>query len=171
MRAARNVVLGLALVAVGCSEPAGPVPGLETLGILQVVEYQGGLLLGPDPTVLWSVPPGTGVLAPPRVLIAPDTVAAGVPFDVEVTTIGMSGCWSGAGMWARPVEGGFDLIPTDVHSGANFCTEIALYIGHHARIAIDTPGEYTLRVKGRRLRQGDSQWEEPVSAQRTIVVQ
>src|SRR5690606_6709012 len=92
-------------------------------------------------------------------------------FDVEVTTIGMSGCWSGAGMWARPVEGGFDLIPTDVHSGANYCTEIALYIGHHARITIDTPGEYTLRVKGRRLRQGDSQWKEPVSAQRTIVVQ
>jgi len=169
MRAARNVVLGMALVTVACSEAAGPVPGLETLGILQVVEYQGGLLVGPDETVHWSVPPGIGVLAPPRVLVAPDSVTAGVPFDVRVTTIGMSGCWSGAGLWARPVEGGFDLIPTDVHSGASFCTEIALYIGHDARITIDTPGEYTLRVKGRRLRQGDAEWEEPVSAQRTIV--
>jgi hypothetical protein len=171
MRAARVGLLGVALlVPAGCSEPVGPVPGLETLGVLQVVEYQGTLLVGADESVDWSVPPGTGVLAPPRVLIAPDTVDAGIPFDVTVTTIGMSGCWSAAGMWPRVVDGGFDLIPTDVHSGAQFCTEMALYLEHDARIRIATPGEYTLRVKGRRLRHGDAVWEEPVSAERTIVV-
>ncbi len=171
MRAARNTILGAVLLtSVGCSEPAGPVPGLEELGVLQVVEYGGPLLVGVDESVYWSVPPDTGVLVPPRVLVAPDSVTAGVPFDVQVTTIGMSGCWSAAGLWPRPVQGGLDLIPTDVHSGANFCTEMALYLEHDARITIATPGEYTLRVKGRRLRQGDAAWEEPVSAERTIVV-
>ena len=171
MRAARAGTVGVALLMLaGCSEPVGPVPGLETLGILQLVEYQGTLLVGGDESVDWSVPPGSGVLAPPRVLVAPDTVDAGEAFEVKVTTIGLSGCWTAADLWPRAVEDGFDLIPTDVHSGASICTEIALYLEHDARITIATPGEYTLRVKGRRLHHGDAAWEEPVTAQRTIVV-
>jgi hypothetical protein len=173
MQAGRNAIVGLALLATaGCSEPVGPVQQLKELGVLQVVEYGGPYVIGDgDPAVNWSVPPGTGVLVPPRVLVTPDTVRAGVPFDVVVTTIGMNGCWSAAGLWPRFVERGLDLIPTDVHSGATFCTEMALYLEHHVRITIATPGEFTLRVKGRRLRHGDAAWEEPVSAHRTIVVQ
>lgn len=161
--------IGLLLLA-GCQEPAGPVRGLEEVGVLQLVEYDGAMLLGADQSVHWSVPPDTGVLAPPHVLVAPDTIGAGEAFDVAVTTIGLSGCWSAAGMWPRPVEGGIDLVPTDVHSGAGFCTGVVQYLEHAARIRIATPGEYTLRVRGRRLRHGNHLWEEPVTAQRTIVV-
>ena len=56
MQAARNAIVGLALLATaGCSEPVGPVQQLKELGVLQVVEYGGPYVIGDgDPAVVDS---------------------------------------------------------------------------------------------------------------------
>lgn len=171
MRAVDTRILGWTLLVIaGCGEPAGPQPGLEQLGVLQLAAYEWPITVVADESVRWSVTPGSDVLAPPRVIIAPDSVDAGVAFDVTVTTIGLSGCWAAAGEWVGQGDGVLEIIPTDVHSGAEVCTDMLSYLAHPSRVRLDTPGEWTIRVKGRRLRHGDEVWEELVTAERRIVV-
>lgn len=152
----------------GCSEAAGPQAGDPQPGVLQVLDYTGNEPKLADPTVVWSVGPTEGAFVPPLVLDAPDTVAVGAPFDVTVTTIGMSGCWAAAGQ-DMEVDGGIvELMPMDVHSGAEVCTGILLFLSHTSTVTLDSPGEWTLRVRGRRVRQHDVTWQEPVSAERAV---
>lgn len=155
----------------GCSEPLGLASGVTRPGVLQLMEYEGAVLVDAgNEAVRWSVVPEDDVLVPSPVVLAPDTVDAGRAFDVVVTTIGPNGCWAASDQQVEVRDGVVDLTPTDMHSGAQACTEILLYLGHRATLTLDEPGEWMLRVIGRRIRQGDAAWEEPVAVEKAIVV-
>ena len=124
-----------------------------------------------DTAVHWSVPPGErGTATAPRPIVAPDTVSAGEPFEVTVHTIGENGCWRADGQELRVDGRTATIVPYDVHSGADVCTEVLGYLPHRATVTISTPGLAVIRVDGRRVRQGDRSWEIPVRAERTVVV-
>jgi hypothetical protein len=148
-------------------------PGAERVspGVLQLIG-------GPAPSVqagdrneglTWTLTPGDGTTTPYQVLTAPDTVSAGVPFEVLVQTIGDGGCWS-AQRQDVVVDGRtVELRPYDAHSGADVCTMILLYLAHNSTLTLDEPGVWTLRVSGRRIVSGGAE-EVGVSAEKRIVV-
>jgi hypothetical protein len=125
----------------------------------------------PDGSVRWTVPPGErGTITAPRPIEAPNEVEAGKPFTATIHTIGQNGCWSAEGQ-NLTVEGNLAaVVPWDVHSGADVCTEVLGYLPHRVEITFTTPGRAVIRVDGRRARQGDRTWELPVSAEKEISV-
>jgi hypothetical protein len=106
----------------------------------------------------------------PVVLQAPDTVDAGQAFEVRTNTVGPNGCWRSDGQTVGKVGRVVVLRPYDSHSGSEVCTEALVYLSHSSTLVLDEPGEWTLRVNGRRLRMGDEVWSEPIWAARSIVV-
>jgi hypothetical protein len=146
----------------------GPVPG-----VLQLDHYTGAVpavLSGASsPVVRWSST-REGVVVPPQAIVAPDTVDAGVPFEVTTYTIGESGCWSAGHQEVQVGSGVVELRPFDVHSGNDICTLILLLLPHRSELVIPEAGEWVLRVNGRRARFGQLSSFVPVSAERTIVV-
>ncbi|HEY0670959.1 MAG TPA: hypothetical protein VGD27_01770 [Longimicrobiales bacterium] len=157
-----------ALALLACTSPLPYEGGLPEPGILQVRGYPGPRTI--DSEVNWLPAPDSGVSTPPRVLSAPDTVAAGVPFEVRTTTIGMSGCWRSGDQSSRMLDGVIEITPRDVHSGANVCTEVLLFLDHASMVTIAQPGVWLLRVRGRRVTHNDRVWEEPVLAEKSVVV-
>lgn len=157
-------------VVVGCVEPAGVDRSATRAGVLQLVGYQGVVTTRSDEAVRWTVPPDASVLVPARLLAVPDTVGGGETFEVAVTTLGPSGCWAAGGQALDERDGVIELTPLDTHSGAGICTEVLLELEHRCALAIATPGEWTVRVRGRRARMGDATWEEPVAAEKMVVV-
>ena len=165
-------IAGAALITAftGCSTPADLGDSRTQRGVLQLMNYNDRVAPPTDSLLLWTVAPREGVLVPPNALAAPDTVTAGEPFDVVVTTIGMNGCWTAGGQSWRTRQNVIEITATDVHSGANICTEVLSFLEHTSSVTIAHPGIWQLRVQGRRVRQGDHAWEEPVSASRQIFV-
>ncbi len=163
-----TLVAGLA--PAGCNDTAAPMAAVEQAGVLQLIGYDGPRTVIVDETVEWSVTPDEDVLAPAPVIMVPDSVDAGAPFEIAVTTIGLSGCWRAEHQRVRVRSGVVEMTPRDVHSGAEVCTGVVLYLTHVSTVTLDEPGDWIIRVEGRRMRYGDHVWEEPVSAQKTIVV-
>ena len=158
-----------AALCAGCSDLVAPFVQYEDIGVLQLVEYPGPSTVGVDASLRWSLTPEAGVLAPPRLIGVPDTVAANVAFDVTVTTIGVSGCWRAAGQRIRYDERVIELTPLDAHSGARACTSMVQFLDRAFRVRLDSAGEWTLRVNGRRLPYLDEAWEQQVTAEKTII--
>ncbi len=165
-------------VLAGCGDASGPSAGRRQLGILQLEGYKTAVslsesaLLSESPVnrgVRWDREPSDDDLVP-EVLVAPDTVAVGESFDVTVHTIGPNGCWRPDGQEARESAGMVELTPYDAHSGARACTEQLGYLPHTSTLTLDSAGDWVIRVSGRRARHGDSSWEVPVTAEKTIVV-
>jgi hypothetical protein len=171
MRTAR-LVIGCALVVLaGCTDTVGVATEGERPGVLQLLGYDALPLSGyTESVVVWTVDARGSVLAPRAPLVAPDTVAAGEAFDVEVTTIGLNGCWRAGGQSVQVEDGVVTLTPSDVRSGAHVCTQILSELRHSSRVTLATPGEWTLRVAGRRVRHGDDAWQEPATAETKVVV-
>jgi hypothetical protein len=170
MRIARTLIGCAVVVLAGCTDAVGVATEAERAGVLQLVGYDALPVLGYAESVVWTVDAGSSVLAPRAPLVAPDTVAAGEPFDVVVTTIGLSGCWRAGGQAVQVGDGVVTLTPGDVRSGAHVCTQILADLRHSSRVTIVTPGEWTLRVAGRRVRHGDDAWQEPATAETKVVV-
>lgn len=172
MRGYRTMaVVGLAgVLAAACSEPSAPAALQPQAGVLQLEGYTGLQPSQAGVAVRWSVEPGTGTFVPPAVLAVPAEVQAGQAFDAVVTTLGMNGCWRADSQAVSKSGRTLDLKPYDVHSGADFCTEALQYLPHTSRVTLDSPGEWTVRVTGRRARHGDREWEVPVAAEATIIV-
>jgi hypothetical protein len=178
VRCAAALLAGASLAA--CESGTAPErPGaLREIGVLQFAP--AGTILAAersgdpdDPVehnVKWDSPPPTGFLFSPKVIEAPDTVRVGQPTMVRVTTIGDGGCWSADGIDVKRSGSVVELTPFDVHSGAQICTMILLYLEHPTTLTFDAPGEAVIRVKGRRAREGNRTWQEPVTGERTIVV-
>ncbi|HEX6308061.1 MAG TPA: hypothetical protein VFZ69_07730 [Longimicrobiales bacterium] len=169
-RPALTVGVSVALLA-ACSEVAGP-EGWRQPGVLLVSGWPGNVPLsaGTGAGVTWSVAPGETDIAPPQVLVAPDSVGAGQPFEVVTYTVGPSGCWRGDGQ-SLALDGRTVLLrPYDEHSGAEVCTMALHFMAHRSTMALSETGVWTLKVEGRRLRMGDDVWEEPIWAERTLVV-
>jgi hypothetical protein len=167
----------IAMVAVlaACDDPADAPASGPVLGILQLEGWAEMATAGPDSTVRdttvrWTYPPGENAVIPPEVLVVPPEVQAGQPFMVAVTTIGEGGCWSAESQEVRITDRTVELTPYDVHSGHAACTMILLHLSHESTVTLDEPGEWTIRVTGRRARHGDETWATPVSAEKVIVV-
>jgi hypothetical protein len=170
MRTVRTLV-GCALVLVaGCTDPVGMAADAVRPGVLQLVGFDALPTSGYTESVVWSVDRSSNVIAPRQPLVAPDTVAAGVAFEVVVNTIGVNGCWRAGGQDVRVEDGVVTLTPADVQSGAHVCTLLLSELPHTSRVTIATPGDWTLRVDGRRVRHGDDGWQEPVTAEKKVVV-
>jgi hypothetical protein len=84
---------------------------------------------------------------------APDTVEAGVPFTIRVTTIGPSLCWRAAGAEveqgaARAVVTPFDWTPESEEIG---CADAVTHLPREVRLRFARRGDALLRVEGRRV--------------------
>jgi hypothetical protein len=164
------VVIGCLVLASGCTDVMSVTDEAPRLGVLQLVGYDALPLSGYTESVVWTVDARSSVLSPREPLVAPDTVAAGVAFDVVTTTIGMNGCWRAGGQGVQVGDGVVTLTPTDERSAAHVCTLLLSSLTHTSRVTLATPGEWTLRVAGRRVRHGDEAWAEPVTAETKVVV-
>ncbi len=107
---------------------------------------------------------------PERPLAAPDTVQAGVDFQVTATTLG-GGC-ERQGETETEVRGSVATVKpydyTDV--GAEACTDILKFFPHTATLRFATPGEALLRVQGRRVGPDTPSEGVPVTLEKRIVV-
>jgi hypothetical protein len=165
-------VLAAAVAGGGCEDAIVALEASsQQLGVLQ---YEGAALNAPglaDPgrAIRWSVEPTDDVAFVPAAIEAPDTVEAGKAFTVGVNTIGPNGCWRAAGMDATRAGRIVELRPWDEHSGAEVCTLVLGILRHETRLTLDEKGEWTLRARGRLVRQGGLP-DGQVTAERTVVV-
>lgn len=168
-----SALLAFGLVT-GCGvETAGPA-GLRMAGVLAVSGWTGTLPTGAGDGIAelrWDRQPGSADLSAPQILVAPDTVQAGRAFEVTTNTVGMNGCWRAGGQNVQIEDRTVLIAPYDAHSGAEVCTEILLFLSHRSTLVLEEPGTWTLRVSGRRVRLGDDVRYEPITAEKTIVVQ
>jgi hypothetical protein len=160
------------LILGGCASELAAPRETRAPGALLVSGWTAAIPLnaGPGAGLLWSDVIEQGEIGPPQVIEAPDTVAAGAPFEVATWTVGTSGCWRGDGQTVERWERTLVLRPYDSHSGSEVCTGMLLFIAHRSTVVLVEPGEWTLRVHGRRLRMGDVVWSEPITAERPIHV-
>lgn len=132
MRLSRSPVAALALLLpllAGCPEVTGPSSD-QKVGIVDS-EYL-------------DVP----------VLLAPDTVQAGVRFGVTVTTLGYSGCWEAAGATTRRAGAVVTITPYDREVQGMGCTAALQKLSRAVELRLEQPGVVVLRVEGRTDRRG-----------------
>jgi len=156
---------------VACSDSTGLDVQDRVLGILQIeATGMAGIVTSGDPdrNIRWNLPPGERITYPPTVIEAPDTVTVGQPFQVTVYSIGPSGCWTADGLEVATSGRLVGLTPWDRHSGAEICTTILALLAHPTSLTLDQTGEWTLRVTGRRVR--DGQTDDTVTAERMVFV-
>ncbi len=161
-------IYAAAALLAGCSSPVDYVAGPQQAGVLQLLNY-GSTNLESSGGISWSRNPEITDLIAPQPILAPDTVLAGNPFDVVVSTIGLDGCWRAGGETREVGDGVVEIAPYDVHSGASICTEIIQYLYHHVVLELPQPGVWVIRVKGRRVRADNTTWHEPVVAEKLVV--
>ena len=162
-------LLAASVTVSGCSTPTGPEPSAREIGILQLLPALGASegSTQPDSTVTWDVPPGGDVYTAPTTIQVPDSVAVGEAFAIVVYSIGINGCWGPDGQDDEIANSTIEITPYDRHSGAEACTEILGYLPHEGTFVADQPGEWTIRVRGRRVRGSDLDGATPVVAERT----
>jgi hypothetical protein len=168
-RKGKRHLLLVTTALLACSSPMEYEAGPPQPGVLQLLEYPAA----PDDKnsgIHWSPEPDGQVLVAPQAISAPDTVTAGTAFDVITTTIGLNGCWSAGGQTVQIMEHLVEIKPRDIHSGASVCTEILLFLPHTSTLQLPAPGQWLLRVHGRRISQQRSALEEPVIAEKIVVV-
>jgi hypothetical protein len=120
-------------------------------------------VIAPDPAsrrVVGVIDVGGGT---PRALAAPDTVAAGAPFTVTVTTFGSSSCTraDGAELEVRGLVA--EIVPYDRElTGDVACTDDLRPFPRDVTVSFAAPGQATVRVLGRGLGGGASVLEARV---------
>ncbi len=171
-----NDIRWSALAALGllvaCSDMTGPDASRRTIGILQIEPGTGAAparAAGPTGSVVWSHPPGEHFTVPPNVIEAPDTVTLGQSVRVTVYTIGPNGCWRADGLDVAKSAKTFELTAWDRHSGFEVCTQVLSYLPHATNVTFDQAGEWTIRLRGRRVR-SDGQADLSITAERTVFV-
>lgn len=172
-----SLLVGVALAIMACALPStGPDAGLPPeLGVLQL-ESTAPISAAQQPSAAeeWtpSVSDRRHLILPSEVVEVADTVRSRSSFQIVVRTIGVDGCWSADG--GELEERGDTLViqPYDRHSGAAACTMVVMQGGleHSFSASFDAPGEGIIRVRGRRVRQGDRDFEQPVMVERKVVV-
>ncbi|MHB1224990.1 MAG: hypothetical protein ACYC2G_13260 [Gemmatimonadaceae bacterium] len=169
------------VILAACGETTSPRGGTAAreIGVLQLQVSGGpegslGASAGDDDgvtsTITWSVTPGSGTLTAPRVIEVADTVEAGRPVAITVHTVLPNGCWSGDGEDVRQTGLVVEITPQDARSDADACAEIFGYAAHHVTATFAERGTATIRVTGRRIRQGDIMSTDTVTAERAVVV-
>jgi hypothetical protein len=162
-------VVALAAWAAACDTTTAPPEGRSEIGI---IEWHA------TSVSTFAANAAVGVEDPydPPVLVAPDTVQAGVPFDAVVTTIGASGCWSAGGARvsasaALAVITPYDIAPRHHANGEPlFCTAALVRLPRTVQLTFGQRGEATIRVEGRVVHDGDVARSVPGSIERRVIV-
>lgn len=165
-----TVLLGAAIAA-GCSDATGPDPSLREVGILQLVPMAATMegATSPDSAISWDRPPGDSTYTAPQTIVVSDTVVVGEAFSVIVYSIGVNGCWGPDGQDDTVTGRVIEITPYDLHSGADACTEMLIFLPHEETFTVDQPGEWTIRARGRLVRAGDPDSSTPVVAERITI--
>jgi hypothetical protein len=164
MRPRAALALGLGLLATACALPADPSMQLRVVGIVDWPQAGEAIeaSLGFDP-------------APYEPLSAPDTVTVNVPFEVRVTTIGLSGCWRAAGgdVEAEPLRvliTPHDFVTSEPDGRPTYCTGALVHLPRSVPVRYTERGEATLILNGRRVLGGDPRHTESVTIEKRIIV-
>jgi hypothetical protein len=163
VRYAKAAVLLLgAIAAGGCDMLAEPDAGWQVIGI-----------------IAWEpvdTPPQSAGLVLHAAVVAPDTVLAGVPFTVTITTVGVNACWRQDGAAVAMSSPGallvtpLDRVPASDGRGPQPCTGSPLALPRTLQLLISQPGTATLRVQGRRVVGGDVAGAATITLEQPIVV-
>lgn len=86
----------------------------------------------------------------PVVVEVPDTVDAGEPFEVSVRTYG-GGCLTKGDTEVEIRGRRVDVVPYDVHSGENICTDNLAVFDHRVTVTIAEPGPAEVRIRGNEM--------------------
>jgi hypothetical protein len=164
MKPGAALALGLGLLAGACILPAEPSMQLRVVGIVDWPQAGAAsqAALGLDP-------------APYQPLSAPDTVPVDVPFEVRVTTTGLSGCWRAAGgeVEAEPLRVRItphDFVTSEPDGRPTSCTGALVHLPRSVPVRYTARGEATLILHGRRVLGGDPGHTEPVTIEKRIIV-
>jgi hypothetical protein len=103
------------------------------------------------------------------VLTAPDSVTAGTPFNITVSTFGFSGCWTMDGTEVNTQAREALIQPYDlVREGERVaCLQMPVILPRTVQLRFDEPGTATIVVQGVR---NDGDQSQPTQIERTIVV-
>jgi hypothetical protein len=146
-----------------CDTATGPATSTRIIGILEWQPATSGASL-------------LGIADPAHTRIsAPDTVDAGTPFNVGITTIGLSGCWNEDG--AQSAVSGLlatvtphDRVTTDIDGAPAFCTAALVELDRTVSLVFASAGTATLRVNGRVVVDGQVDNAQPLTVEKQIVV-
>jgi hypothetical protein len=103
------------------------------------------------------------------VITAPDTVTAGQPFQVTITTTGPNGCWQAAGA-EKAVQGNLATITPFDRVEGEICTQALASLPRTVELRFDTRGQATIRAYGRRVVDGNLNAATDRTVEKTITV-
>jgi hypothetical protein len=135
------LALSALLMGVAACEPGTFEPGPEARRHLGIVEWaQSNAQTLADPAI--------------SAITAPDTVTAGQPFQVTVTTVGPNSCWRVAATELALQPSLATITPFDrVIDG--ICAQALVSLQHTVQVRFDVRGQATLRANGRRVVDGN----------------
>ncbi|HEV2148514.1 MAG TPA: hypothetical protein VGR37_14015 [Longimicrobiaceae bacterium] len=155
------VFAAVALLAWGCSEPTAPA-GKRVVGILEWIQDAPRASLAALP----ETDPGA------TVLVAPDTVQAGVPFTATVTTIGPSICWKADGAEVRAEAAAAVVTPYDLTAESEevACGSALVTLPREVELRFTQRGQAVIRVTGRKVVGQDIQGGSQVTVEKRVHV-
>lgn len=155
------ILVAAALLAAGCSETTAPA-GKRVVGILEWIQD------GPDASVatLHETDPF------PTVLVAPDTVQAGVSFTAKITTIGPSTCWKADGAEVKAEAAAAVVTPYDVTAEGEevACGSALVELPRDVEFRFTDRGQAVIRVTGRKVVGMDVQGGTQITVEKRVHV-
>lgn len=135
------ILISALLAGAACDLPATFEPDPEVGRHVGIVEWSRS-------NVQTFADPALGVIT------APDTVTAGQPFQVTITTTGPNGCWRSAGA-EKAVQGNLATITPFDRVEGEVCTQALVSLPRSVEVRFDIRGEATIRAYGRRVVDGN----------------
>lgn len=161
------IAMAFALATTGCEMLTGPGSEEREVGILQWL---------PAPAALNDGPAYLMAATPSEIhVVAPETVTEGVAFGVEITTVGLNGCWqedgadltvSGTTATVTP----YDLVVTEIDGEPAVCTAALKLLTHELQITFHEAGDGLLKVNGRIVQEGEEEEAQAIQHDVPIVI-
>lgn len=173
MNTLRTVFVAIALVAfTACQLITGPTN--KHMGIVEWAASANATSSMGDAVPARDMPWDSVLLGDP-VLEVPDTVDAGVPFDVVVRTYGPTTCWKAAGGDVARTDSTLRLVPYDIDEEATrdrLCGNAVIRLPRTFSASFPRAGTATVRVTGRKVigSAGSSMDNYAVTLEATVVV-
>jgi hypothetical protein len=106
---------------------------------------------------------------PPAALVVPDTVRAGVDFQVAATTL-VGGCERAGETEVEVRDRLATVTPYDYTARTASCTDILRFLPHAATLRFASPGEAVVRLQGRRVGPDTPRGGVAVTVEKRVVV-
>jgi hypothetical protein len=155
----RNSLVLLSALAIGAAACDGAENFLPDPGQVRHV----GIVEWSRSNVQTFADPAMGVIT------APDTVTAGQPFQVTITTTGPNGCWQAAGA-EKAIQGNLATITPFDRVEGEVCTQALASLPRSVEVRFDVRGEATIRAYGRRVVDGNLNAATERTVEKRIVV-